>query len=62
MSSDEPLERLAGFVNRPLPDVRKASLHHARRDARAPAWTRALRPLLPVDPRTLEDRLRELTS
>jgi len=62
MESDTPLERLAAFVNRPLPDVRKPSLYHARRDPGVPAWTRVLRPILPFDPATLETRLREVVS
>ena len=62
MASDEPLERLAAFAGRPLPDARKPGLYRARQGAPVPAWTRALRPWLPIDPIALEARLREVVS
>lgn len=62
MAGDEPMERLAAFVGRPLPDVRKPALHRARGTVEVPAWARALRPVLPMDPVVLQERLRGLVS
>ena len=57
MSDPSEIERLAGFVNHPLQDVRDPALHRSRGDDPIPAWVRVLRPCLPADPFELERRL-----
>lgn len=60
MQGDEAVKRLSDFVGRPLHDARDKRLYRSRTVAEVPAWARALRPLLPIDPAELEARLRRL--
>jgi len=62
MEGPEALAALSRFVDRPLPDARDPSLYRARDTTPVPPWTRALRPVLPMDPAALEERLRGITS
>lgn len=61
MSGDEGIERLSGFVGRPLRDVRDPALYRSRTASPPPPWTRAVAAALPLDPSRLEGRLRELS-
>jgi len=60
MAGEEGMKRLSGFVGRPLHDVRDPRLYRSRTPDPPPAWTRAFRPVLPIDPAELERRLAAL--